>query len=71
MSSLLLCAISTRRSRNIDAMKDERDIDTEQPPKDAGGEPEAPEIAEDDEPGVTDFLKAAKDGAKHLKNLEP
>jgi hypothetical protein len=52
-------------------MKDERDIDTEQPPKDAGGEPEAPEIAEDDEPGVTDFLKAAKDGAKHLKNLEP
>jgi hypothetical protein len=54
-------------------MKDERDIDTEQTPKDAaaGGEREAPEIAEDDEPGVTDFLKAAKDGARNLKNLEP
>jgi hypothetical protein len=53
-------------------MKDERDIDTEQTPKDAAaGEREAPEIAEDDEPGVSDFLQAAKDGAKHLRNLEP
>jgi hypothetical protein len=53
-------------------MTDERDIETEQTPKDAAGEePEAPQIAEDDEPGVTDFLKAAKDGAKNLRNLEP
>ena len=53
-------------------MKDERDIDTDQTPKDAAaGERDAPEIAEDDEPGVSDFLKAAKDGAKNLKNLEP
>ena len=52
-------------------MKDERDIDTEQTPKDAAGERDAPEITEDDEPGMTDFLKAAKEGAKNLKNLEP
>jgi hypothetical protein len=53
-------------------MKDERDIDTEQTPKDAaaGEEGQGPEIAEDDEPGVTDFLKAAKDGAKRLRDLE-
>jgi hypothetical protein len=51
-------------------LKDERDIDIEQTPKDAAAaeEREAPEITKDDEPGVTDFLKAAKDGAK---NLEP
>jgi hypothetical protein len=49
-------------------MNDERDIDTEQTPKDAAGERDAPQITEDDEPGVSDFLKAAKDGAK---NLEP
>ena len=53
-------------------MKDERDIDTEQTPKDAAAvQRDAPEINEDDEPGVTDFLKAAKEGAKNLKNLEP
>jgi hypothetical protein len=54
-------------------MNDEHDIDTEQTPKDdpARGQREPPEIAEDDEPGVTDFLKAAKDGAKNLKNLKP
>jgi hypothetical protein len=54
-------------------MNDEREIDTEQTPKDAaaGEEREAPEIAQDDEPGVTDFLKAAKEGAKNLKNLQP
>jgi hypothetical protein len=55
-------------------MKDERDIDTKQTPTDdaaAAGERDAPEITEDDEPGVTDFLKAAQDGAKNLKNLEP
>ncbi len=52
-------------------MKDERDIDTDQTPKDAAaGERDAPEITEDDEPGVSDFLKAAKDGAKNLRNLE-
>ena len=54
-------------------MKDEREIDTEQPPTDAaaGAEPDAPEFTEDDEPGALDYLKAAKDGAKNLKNLEP
>ncbi len=57
-------------------MNDEREIDTEQPAQDAGvgGEREAREIAEGDEPGVTDYLKAVKDGAKNLKdlkNLEP
>jgi hypothetical protein len=55
------------------AMNDERDIDTEQTPKDTAAreEREAPQITEDDQPGVTDFLKAAKDGAKNLSNLEP
>jgi hypothetical protein len=52
-------------------MNDERDIDTEQTPKDAAVQRDAPQITEDDEPGVSDFLKAAKDGAKNLKNLEP
>jgi len=54
-------------------MNDEREIDPEQTPQEApvGGEQEAQDIAEDDEPGVADYLKAAKDGAKNLKNLEP
>jgi hypothetical protein len=53
-------------------MNDERDIDTDQTPTDAATEErDPPEIAEDDEPGVSDFLKAAKDGAKNLRNLEP
>jgi hypothetical protein len=48
-----------------------RDIDNTQTPKNeaTGREQEASEIPEEDEPGVTDFLKAAKDGAKNLKNL--
>jgi hypothetical protein len=56
-------------------MNDERNIDIEQTPNedaaDADGKREAAEIAGGDEPGVTDYLKAAKDGAKNLKNLEP
>jgi hypothetical protein len=53
-------------------MNDERDIDTEQTPKDAAAvQRDAPEITEDDQPGASDFLKAAKDGAKNLRNLEP
>ena len=53
-------------------MKDERDIDTDQTPKDAAAvQRDAPEIAQNDEPSVSDFLKAAKDGAKNLRNLEP
>jgi hypothetical protein len=54
-------------------MNDERETDTPPTPQDeaAVGEPEAPEIAEDDEPSALDFLKAAKDGARNLKNLEP
>ena len=59
--------------RIIHPMTDEREIDPEQAATDpaAADEQEAPEFTEDDEPGVTDFLKAAKDGAKNLKNLEP
>jgi hypothetical protein len=54
-------------------MNDEREIDAEQTPDDtaAGEEPQAPEFTEDDEPGAMDYLKAAKEGAKNLKNLEP
>jgi hypothetical protein len=56
-------------------MRDEQDGKTQQAPEEsavdaleARGEPE---YTEDDPPGVTDFLRAAKDAAKHLKNQEP
>ena len=54
-------------------MEDEREIDTEQPPKDmaAAPETETPEIGEEEVPGAAEYLKAAKDGAKNLENLEP
>ncbi len=54
-------------------MEDERAIDTEQTPKNTAAVPEAetPELAEDEEPGAADGLRAAKDGAKNLENLEP
>ena len=54
-------------------MEDEREIDTEQTPKDTAAVPETeiPELAEDEEPGAADYLRAAKDGAKNLENLEP
>jgi hypothetical protein len=54
-------------------MNDERDIDTEQTPKDAAAVPqtERPEIGEDEEPGAAEYLQAAKDGAKNLEDLEP
>ncbi|HUR84796.1 MAG TPA: hypothetical protein VMY78_05585 [Solirubrobacteraceae bacterium] len=54
-------------------MEDEREIDTEQTQKDSAAtrETEIPEIGEDEEPGAADYLKAAKDGAKNLENLEP
>jgi hypothetical protein len=60
-------------ARSIYVMEDEREIDTEQPPKDTAAvpEPETPEIGEEEEPGAADYLKAAKDGAKNLENLEP
>jgi hypothetical protein len=52
-------------------MKDEHDIDTRKTAKDAAGERDAPQIAEDDKPAVSNLLKAAKDGAKNLRNLKP
>jgi hypothetical protein len=54
-------------------MQDERDIDAEQTPKDADAVPqtEGPETGEDGEPGAADYLKAAAEAAKNLKNLEP
>jgi hypothetical protein len=59
----------------IHAMRDELDDDQPQTPEepiaDAVGGSEDEEIAEGKKPGVTDFLKAAKDGAKLLKKQEP
>jgi hypothetical protein len=57
------------------AMSGQRDDDTQQTPEeprpDALGAAEEQDIAEDEKPGVTDFLKAATKGAKDLKKLEP
>jgi hypothetical protein len=56
-------------------MKGELDDDTQQTPEepaaDALGGGEEPEFSEDEKPGVTDFLKAAKDGVKNLKKQDP
>ena len=56
-------------------MRDELDIDTkptpEEPSADALGGVEEKEIAEGEDPDATDFLRAAKEGAKRLENLEP
>ncbi len=54
-------------------MEDEREIDTDQTPKDTAAVPETetPDPAENEEPGAADYLKAAKDGAKNLEDLEP
>ena len=54
-------------------MADEREIDTEQTPEHSAAVPdtETPDLAGDEKPGAADYLKAAKDGAKNLENLEP
>ena len=56
-------------------MRGEPDDDKQQMPEELGasgsGEAEAQDVAEDDEPGATDFLKAAAKGAQSLKKLEP
>lgn len=56
-------------------MRDELETDTQptldEPSADALGGVEEQEIAEDENPGATDLLKAAKEGAKRLKKLEP
>jgi hypothetical protein len=43
----------------------------QEPSSDALGAQQEPEIAEDDEPGALDLLKAAKDGAQELRKQEP
>lgn len=53
---------------------DEQDQTDQTLPADAVGEEEAPEMTGGDDPGPTDFVKAAVKGAKNLKdlkNLEP
>ncbi len=56
-------------------MRGERDDDTQPPPEElragAPGGAEEQDVAEDEKPGATDFLKAAAKGAKDLKKLEP
>ncbi len=55
-------------------MNDETPHDAQQipdaPAEDPTAREEGPEFSEDDKPGVTDFMKAAKDGAKNLKDLK-
>jgi hypothetical protein len=56
-------------------MPQEQDAKTQQTPEDSAVEAlearGAPEYTEDDPPGGTDFMRAAKDAAKLLKNQEP
>jgi hypothetical protein len=53
-------------------MRDEQDAKTQQAPEDSAVEARGePEYTEDNPPGVTDFMRAAKDAAKLLKNREP
>lgn len=56
-------------------MRGEPDDDTQQTPEElsanAPGGPGEQDVAEDEEPGAADFLKAAVKGAKDLKKLEP
>jgi hypothetical protein len=60
---------------NIRTMRGEPDDGTQQTPDELS--PNAPagaeeqDVAEDEEPGATDFLKAAVKGAKNLRKLEP
>jgi hypothetical protein len=54
-----------------DELEDDLPHTPEEPDADAIGGSEGPEIAEGEKPGVMDFLKAAKEGAKNLKNQEP
>jgi hypothetical protein len=56
-------------------MRDEQDANTQQAPEESAVEAlearDEPEYTEDHPPGVTDFMRAAKDAAKSLKNQEP
>jgi hypothetical protein len=59
----------------IPPMTGELDDETQQTPEEPrakalGGE-EQQGISEDEKPGAADLLKAAKEGAKRLKKLEP
>lgn len=61
---------------SIRPMRDELEDDTQPTPDEPsagalGGAEEEQEIADDEQPGATDFLKAAKEGAERLKKLEP
>ncbi len=57
------------------AMRDERDEDAQPTPEEPGAEQlgggEQQETGEGEEPGAADLLKAATEGAKRLKDLEP
>ena len=54
-------------------MRDKRDDHLDQTPQNLPVDPDGPgpEYDDDNPPGVLDFLKAAKDGMKMLRNLEP
>ena len=56
-------------------MTTERSDESQQPPNepvvDAADEQEGPEFSEDNKPGVGDFLKAANEARKNLKDLKP
>ncbi len=54
-----------------DDLDDETQPTPEEPSADALGGAEDEEIAEDGDPGATDLLRAAKEGAKRLEKLEP
>jgi hypothetical protein len=56
-------------------MRGQPDDDVQQTPEelsaDAQGGADEQDVAEDEKPGATDFLKAAAKGAKDLKKLQP
>ncbi len=56
-------------------MQRDDDQDPQEPTVDPSATPaddeDGPEYSADNPPGPTDFLKAAKDGAKNLKKLRP
>lgn len=60
---------------SIQQMDMETEQDPQEPPVDPSATPadeeEGPEYNEDNPPSATDFLTAAKEGAKNLKQLEP
>ena len=54
-----------------DELDDETQLIPEEPSAEALGEAGEEEIAEDGDPGATDLLRAAQEGAKRLEKLEP